>query len=176
VSLDDGRITLFIQPGSDAARRTGVIHARHKSILQSVLPTLIQKWEQLKLRLTAYHLRRMKKTLWGTCNHCTGHIRLNTELVTKPAWLLGTCWCTRWCTALVFRQGMGMAIAGVAVGLFIAAAASRYLGSLLVGVSAHDGVTFVLASLLLFIVAMLATSLPALAANRVQPVDALRLE
>ena len=78
--------------------------------------------------------------------------------------------------ALVFRQGMGTAIAGVTVGLFIAAAASRYLGSLLVGVSAHDGVTFVLASLLLFIVAALATLLPALAATRVQPVDALRLE
>jgi len=78
--------------------------------------------------------------------------------------------------ALVFRQGMGTAIAGVAVGVLIAAAASRYLGSLLVGVSAHDAVTFVLASVLLFIVAALASLLPALAATRVQPVEALRLE
>ena len=77
---------------------------------------------------------------------------------------------------MVFRQGMGTAIIGVAAGLFIAAAASQYLGSLLVGVSAHDAVTFVLASLLLIVVAALATVLPALSATRVQPVDALRLD
>ena len=71
---------------------------------------------------------------------------------------------------------METAIAGVVVGLFIAFAASRYLGSLLVGVSAHDAVTFVMAALLLFTVAALAPVLPALAATRVQPVDALRLE
>ena len=88
VTLDDRRITLFIQPGSDVARRTDVIHAWHKSILRATLPALIPKWEQrLELRLTAYHLRRMK-TRWGSCNHRTGHIRLNTELVTKPACLL----------------------------------------------------------------------------------------
>ncbi len=88
VTLDDRGITLFIQPGSDVVRRMDVMHAWHKSILHAVLPALIQKWEQrLKLRLTAYHLRRMK-TRWGTCNYRTGHIRLNTELVTKPADLL----------------------------------------------------------------------------------------
>lgn len=88
VTLDDRAITLFIQPGSDIARRGDVLHAWHKSILHAALPALIQKWEQrLKVRLTAYHLRRMKSR-WGTCNHRTGHIRLNTELVTKPRHLL----------------------------------------------------------------------------------------
>ena len=37
--------------------------------------------------LTGYSLRRMKSR-WGTCNHRAGHIRLNTELVTKPMHLL----------------------------------------------------------------------------------------
>jgi predicted metal-dependent hydrolase len=88
VTLDDRRITLFIQPGSDTARRADVMHSWHKAILHATMPALIQKWEQrLKLRLTAYHLRRMK-TRWGTCNYRTRHIRLNTELVTKPAHLL----------------------------------------------------------------------------------------
>jgi hypothetical protein len=41
----------------------------------------------LNVRLTGYYLRRMKSR-WGTCNHRTGHIRLNTELVTKPSQLL----------------------------------------------------------------------------------------
>ena len=33
------------------------------------------------------NLQRMK-TRWGTCNYRTKHIRLNTELVTKPSHLL----------------------------------------------------------------------------------------
>ena len=88
VALDDERITLCIRPGSDVARRATVVHAWQKSILGAALPSLIQQWEQrLTVRLTACHLRRMKSR-WGTCNHRTGHIRLNTELVTKPAHLL----------------------------------------------------------------------------------------
>jgi len=88
VTLDDRRITLFVRPGSDVARRADVIHAWHKSILRETLPALIRMWEQrLNVCLTGYYLRRMKSR-WGTCNHRTGHIRLNTELVTKPACLL----------------------------------------------------------------------------------------
>ena len=88
VSLDNDGITLFIRPRSDVARRATVVHDWQKSILHAALPVLVQKWEQrLKVRLTACHLRRMNSR-WGTCNHRTGHIRLNTELVTKPAHLL----------------------------------------------------------------------------------------
>jgi predicted metal-dependent hydrolase len=88
VLLDNRRITLFIQPGSDTARRADVMHAWHKSVLHETLPPRIRNWEQrLKVRLKGYYLRRMK-TRWGTCNHRTKHIRLNTELVTKPSHLL----------------------------------------------------------------------------------------
>lgn len=88
VTHDEGRITLFIQPGSDVVRRAAVMQAWHKMILRGVLPALIEKWEvRMRVRVTACHLRRMK-TRWGTCNHRTGHIRLNTELVTRPADLL----------------------------------------------------------------------------------------
>jgi hypothetical protein len=88
VTLDDRRITLFIHPGGDTARRASVMHAWHKSLLHEALPALIRIWEQrLNVRLTGYYLRRMK-TRWGTCNHRTGHIRLNTELVTKSSYLL----------------------------------------------------------------------------------------
>jgi predicted metal-dependent hydrolase len=86
--LDDRGITLFIQPGSDTSRRADVIHAWHKSILHETLPPLIRNWEQrLNVHLKGYYLRRMK-TRWGTCNYRTRHIRLNTELVTKPSHLL----------------------------------------------------------------------------------------
>jgi predicted metal-dependent hydrolase len=88
VTLGDGGLTLFIQPGGDVARRARVMHAWHKAILRDALPPLIQTWEQrLNVRVKGYYLRHMK-TRWGTCNYRTKHIRLNTELVTKPSHLL----------------------------------------------------------------------------------------
>ena len=88
VELDNRRIMLFVRPGSDVAGRARVMYAWHKSILGDALPPLIRTWEQrLNVHVKGYHLRRMK-TRWGTCNYRTKHIRLNTELVTKPAALL----------------------------------------------------------------------------------------
>ena len=85
VVLDDRRIMLFVRPGSDVAGRARIMLAWHKSILRDALVPLIRKWEErLSVRVKGYHLRRMK-TRWGTCNYRTKHIRLNTELVTKPA-------------------------------------------------------------------------------------------
>lgn len=88
VTLDNRRMMLFVQPGSDVARRARVVHGWHAAVLRDALPALIQKWEQrLNVRVQRCHLRRMK-TRWGTCNSRTRHIRLNMELVTKPAHLL----------------------------------------------------------------------------------------
>jgi predicted metal-dependent hydrolase len=88
VAFDDRQITLFIQSGSDVARRAHVMHAWHKSILHETLPPLIRHWEQrLDVHVKRCSLRLMK-TRWGSCNSRTRHIRLSTELVTKPGHLL----------------------------------------------------------------------------------------
>lgn len=88
VRLDHKRITLTVRRGCDARKRAEVIHEWHKSLLHSVVPRLISKWEmKLKVRVAGYFLQRMK-TKWGSCNHQAGHIRLNTELVKKPKDLL----------------------------------------------------------------------------------------
>lgn len=88
VALDHKRITVTVRPGSDATKRTEIIHEWHKSLLHAVVPALIQKWELiLKVCVREYFLQRMK-TKWGSCNHQAGHIRLNTELVKKPKDLL----------------------------------------------------------------------------------------
>jgi predicted metal-dependent hydrolase len=88
VSLDHKRITLTVRPGSGAVKRADVIHEWHKALLHEAVPPLIKKWERkLKVRVAGYFLQRMK-TKWGSCNHRTGHIRLNTELVKKPKDLL----------------------------------------------------------------------------------------
>lgn len=88
ITLDHKRITLSIRPGSDHTKRAEVFHEWHKSLLHSVVPDLIQKWEpKLGVEVKQYFLQRMK-TRWGSCNHEAGHIRLNTELVKKPKDLL----------------------------------------------------------------------------------------
>ena len=77
---------------------------------------------------------------------------------------------------LVLTQGMRLVLVGVGIGLVAALALSRVLRSMLFNVSATDPLTFVLISLLLVVVTLLATWLPARRATRVDPVVVLREE
>jgi len=77
---------------------------------------------------------------------------------------------------LVLRQGVATTAIGLAVGLALAAALSRYASSLLVGVSTHDALTFIVAPAIAAGAAMVACLIPARAATRVQPVAALRMK
>jgi predicted permease len=75
---------------------------------------------------------------------------------------------------LVLRQAIGLTATGVAVGLAIAAVASRLLESLLFGVSGLDPLTFAGACALFGLVTLVASYVPARKAMSVEPVDALR--
>jgi putative ABC transport system permease protein len=77
---------------------------------------------------------------------------------------------------LVLGKSVRLIVCGTVVGLVAALAVSRVLRSLLFGVGPHDPVTFVLVTLLLAFVAVLATLIPARAASRVDPMEALRCE
>jgi predicted permease len=76
--------------------------------------------------------------------------------------------------ALVFREGLTTAFAGVAVGLAAALAVARLLSTLLYGVHAADWLTFLTVALVALGTAALACLAPALRAMRVDPVSALR--
>ncbi|MGE3885963.1 MAG: ABC transporter permease [Vicinamibacterales bacterium] len=75
---------------------------------------------------------------------------------------------------MMVRQGMTLAVVGVAVGLVVALAAGRLVTNLLFGVSGADAATFVTVAVLLLAVAVLATLVPALKASRVDPAETLR--
>ena len=76
--------------------------------------------------------------------------------------------------SLVVRQGMALALSGVTVGLAAAFLLTRLIRSLLFGVAATDPFTFVGISLLLAIVTLLATYIPAHRATQIDPMISLR--
>lgn len=77
---------------------------------------------------------------------------------------------------LVIREGMSMVIAGVVVGLVVALAVTRLIGSLLFGVSSTDFSTFAVITFGLLVVALIACYIPASRATKVDPLEALRYE
>jgi len=78
--------------------------------------------------------------------------------------------------ALVLRQGMTMTGVGLVIGLCAALAAARALDAMLFGVSWLDGLTYLGATLLLFVISGIACFIPARRAASIDPMQALRSE
>ena len=77
---------------------------------------------------------------------------------------------------LVVRQGLVLALLGVAIGIPAAVALTRVIASRLFGVTATDPATLAAAAVLFVSIALLACSIPARRATRVDPLVALRAE
>ena len=76
--------------------------------------------------------------------------------------------------AFVLREGMAVAVLGVAAGLGTAAALTRAMQSLLFGVSSADPLTFLSVASVLLLAALAACYLPARRAAAIDPVTSLR--
>src|SRR5262249_31148617 len=96
----------------------------------------------------------------------TGEIGVRMALGAEPGAVAG----------MIARQGGLVALMGAAAGLGIALAGSRLIGSLLYGISPRDPSVFVVTTVLLLVVALVACWIPARRAARLSPVEALRTE
>jgi putative ABC transport system permease protein len=77
---------------------------------------------------------------------------------------------------LILGRTFKLAAAGIAAGLLAALFLSRFLNTILFGITAHDPLTFISVPLCLVAVALLAGYLPARRATQVDPVTSLRYE
>lgn len=75
---------------------------------------------------------------------------------------------------MILKEGVGLALAGVAVGLAAAVGLARVVGTLLVGIGGADVATLAGAGLFLVAVGLAAAWLPAFRATRIDPMTALR--
>lgn len=77
---------------------------------------------------------------------------------------------------MILRESAWLAAAGIAAGMATALGLTRIVQSMLYGIPADDPLTLSASVLLLLVVALAATWIPAHRAARVQPMDALRCE
>jgi len=77
---------------------------------------------------------------------------------------------------LIIRNGVMLALIGVAIGLGLALGLSRLMTTLLFGITPNDAVTFAAVSVFVILVALLACYIPARRATKVDPLITLRYE
>jgi len=77
---------------------------------------------------------------------------------------------------MIVKRGMGLTLLGISIGLAASFALTRLMTSLLFEVKAVDPLTFLFVPLLLAVAALLACSIPARRAMKVDPLVALRYE
>ena len=78
--------------------------------------------------------------------------------------------------SLIMRHGLTLVLTGIVIGIAGALALTRFLTTLLFGVTPTDAVTFLCVSFVFFVIAVIASLIPAVRATRVDPLVALRYE
>jgi macrolide transport system ATP-binding/permease protein len=143
--------------------RTIEDHLRIASFAQRMVASLLGAFGALALVLATVGLYGVVAAMVA---QRTAEIGMRMALGARPADIVG----------LMLKQGLGMIGAGVSIGIVVALGVTRFFRSLLIGVSATDGATFAATTLLLVIVAIAATYVPARRAAAVDPMTALRRE
>jgi predicted metal-dependent hydrolase len=84
IELKHRRMILRVRPGTDQEKKEALVEEWYREQLKEAVPPLLERWEPLLgVKANRWFVQRMK-TKWGSCNHRSGTIRLNTELAKKP--------------------------------------------------------------------------------------------
>lgn len=84
IELKHSRMVLRVKPQTDQNRRQAIVEEWYREQLKVAVPPLLDRWQPLLgVNVDRWFVQRMK-TRWGSCNHKTSTIRLNTELARKP--------------------------------------------------------------------------------------------
>ena len=84
IVLKDNILLLSARPLSTSIEKQLVLKQWYKTQMQSLVPSLIEKWQPLMdVTVEAWGAKTMK-TRWGSCNTRTRHIWLNLVLIQKP--------------------------------------------------------------------------------------------
>ena len=84
VALKHTRMVLQVRSGASAEMRQEVVAHWYREQIRTALPALLATWEaRIGVRAAQVFVQKMK-TKWGSCNPCSGNIRLNTDLAKKP--------------------------------------------------------------------------------------------
>jgi predicted metal-dependent hydrolase len=84
VEMRHKRLVLRVRPGTPSTAREAILGEWYRHQLKAAVPPLLRRWEPLlRVRTQRFFVQHMK-TKWGSCNHDTQTIRLNTELAKKP--------------------------------------------------------------------------------------------
>ena len=84
VELGHHRLTLRVQNDSDAQKRQRLLESWYREQVKAAATTSIAEWApRLDVTVDKFFVQHMK-TKWGSCNHKSRSIRLNTELAKKP--------------------------------------------------------------------------------------------
>jgi ABC-type antimicrobial peptide transport system permease subunit len=76
----------------------------------------------------------------------------------------------------VLRDGAGMTLPGIGIGILVALAMSRLMAAILFGITPTDLLTFASVPVILCVVALMACLLPARRAAKLDPMQALRAD
>ena len=74
---------------------------------------------------------------------------------------------------LILRRGLILAVTGLGIGIFVSVLLTRFISEMLYGVQPFDPLTFVGVSVVLLLVSLIASSVPALRAARLDPMRTL---
>lgn len=84
VELERNRMLLRVRPGASHEKKQAIVEEWYREQIKQAVPALIAKWGPIVgVNVKRFFVQRMK-TKWGSCNHNSGSIRLNTDLAKKP--------------------------------------------------------------------------------------------